>query len=394
MQRPCQSTAEPLVASGSTVVQCDRFCEVILSSLSVHVAALDRAGVIIAVNEAWMAFGRANGVRDERSISAGASYVSVCERAAAEGVALATETLEGIRAVCEGRSAVYDAEYQLESRDGEQSFAMRVVPLRHGNGGAVVTHRDITARKRQELALRQSEARFRLLANAQRILGGRLISAQEDERRRIARELHDDLQQRLALLAMELDATAGRRLPLSGDEASAWARGLWRKTIEISSDIHRLSHRLHPVKLEALGLRKTVQGHCRELSQRGLHVSFADERVPETIPPDLALCAFRVVQEALQNVQRHSGTNEARVTMTGSDGALRVVVADDGSGFDTASAGNGGLGLVNMRERLHLLGGRLTIESEPGRGTVVTFEVPLPGGEGAPAGAIASQERT
>jgi len=378
---------------GPTEGESDRLEEVILSSLAVGVAVLDRAGVIIAVNDAWMAFGRANGVRDERSISPGASYVSVCERAVFEGVPGAAETLEGIRAVCQGRAAVHDAEYKLEGPEGEQWFAMKAVPLRLGEGGAVVTHRDITAAKSQETALRQSEQRFRLLANAQRILSGRLITAQEDERRRIARELHDDLQQRLALLAMELDSMAGRHAALTADEASVWARGLWKKTVELSSDMHRLSHRLHPGRLEALGLLKTVRSYCRELAQGGLQVSFTDDRVPETIPPDAALCTFRVVQESLQNVQRHSGANEARVTMTGGDGALRVVVADGGRGFDAASAMNGGLGLVGMRERLHMLGGHLTIESAPGRGTVVAFEVPLPAEDGA-AGAPPQEART
>jgi signal transduction histidine kinase len=347
--------------------------------------------VIIAVNDAWTAFG-AQAARAEQSMSPGSSYASVCERAVSEGLPGSNEALEGIRDVCEGRSAAYDTEYRLDSRDGEQWFAVKAVPLRHGDGGAVVTHRDITAEKRQEMALRQSEQRFRLLANAQRVLSGRLITAQEDERRRIARELHDDLQQRLALLAMELDGMAGRRSASTGDEAPAWARRLWQQTIEISSDIHRLSHRLHPGKLEALGLLKTVQGHCRELSQRGLRVTFTDDQVPESIPSDVALCAFRVVQEALQNVQRHSGTDQARLTMTGSDGTLRVVVADDGLGFDTAAAVNGGLGLVSMRERLHLLGGRLTIESAPGRGTVVAFEVPLPAEESTPVRTNAPQE--
>jgi signal transduction histidine kinase len=367
----------------AAVAERDRLRGAILSSMPTQVTALDRQGVIIAVNDAWMTFGREHGVLDEAAISPGASYLTVCERAAAEGDATAAEVAAGVRAVCEGRSDTYDLEYTCVHRGEECWFALKVAPLRHAAGGAVVTHRDITPAKRQETALRENERRFRRLADAQRVLSGRLITAQEDERRRIARELHDDLQQRLALLAIELDVMAGRH-PAGSDE-SATARRLWQKTVEISSDVHRLSYRLHPSKLEALGLLKTVQGYCRELSQHGLRVAFSHERVPDSIPPDVALCAFRVVQESLQNVVKHSGAADARVTMSGGTGTLRLTIEDDGRGFDTAAVSQwAGLGLVSMRERLHVIGGELTIESAPGRGTSVAFEVPCPDEEAAP----------
>ena len=352
--------------TGLAVAESDGLRGAILSSMPAQITVLDRTGVIIAVNDAWMAFGRANGIEHEAAISPGANYLAVCERAASEGIATAADVGEGLQAVCEGRADAYDAEYSLDGAGGERWFTMKAVPLRHARGGAVVTHRDKTDAKRQEIALRQSEQRFRRAADAQRILSGRLITAQEDERRRIARELHDDLQQRLALLAMELDGMALRRP--AGEEASRSARDLWQKTVEISSEVHRLSHRLHPSKLEALGLLKTVQGYCRELSEHALQVEFTHDAVPHSIPPDVALCAFRVVQESLQNVVKHSGASDARVTMTGSDGVLRVSVEDEGLGFDgDAQNGRPGLGLVSMRERLHLVGGTLSIESAPGR---------------------------
>ena len=283
-----------------------------------------------------MAFGRANGVAGEASISPGVSYLAVCERAASEGVPGAAEVLAGVRDVCEGRGEGFDTEYRLAGPDGERWFAMKAVRLRRPDGGAVVTHRDITSEKQQEIDLRDSERRFRLLADAQRDLSGRLITAQEDERRRIARELHDDLQQRLALLAMELDGAA--LLPAAHRQAGGrpGARDLWQKTVEISSDVHRISYRLHPSKLEALGLLATVQSYCRELSQHGLQVTFTHDAVASSIPSDVALCAFRVVQESLQNVQKHSGVAEARVRMAGG-GGLRVDIADAGRGFDSAA---------------------------------------------------------
>ncbi|MBP1634484.1 MAG: hypothetical protein H6Q10_1058 [Acidobacteria bacterium] len=211
-----------------------------------------------------------------------------------------------------------------------------------------------------------------------------LIRAQEDERRRIARELHDDVQQRLALLAMELDGLALGRPVMEGHDLAARARDLWRQTVEISTEIHRLSCRLHPSKLESLGLLATLQGYCRELSQHGLRVAFAHDGVPDPVPADAALCVFRVVQECLQNVLKHGAVGDARLTMAGDDGTLRVTVSDAGRGFDVEAAGHrGGLGLISMRERLHLAGGAMTVRSRPGGGTTIDFHVPL-GENGGP----------
>ena len=226
----------------------------------------------------------------------------------------------------------------------------------------------------------------------QRDLSGRLIRAQEDERRRIARELHDDLQQRLALLAMQLDAIALRGGEPGAGGLDGRARNLWQQTVEIASEVHRLSYRLHPSKLEALGLLATVQGYCRELSQHGLRVAFTPDAVPEGIPADTALSVFRIVQESLQNVLKHSGVKEARLHMSGAGPALRVTVSDAGRGFDPGARPNGGLGLVSMRERLHLVGGSMTIRSRPGHGTAIEFQVPLGGQEHAALAAGASRD--
>jgi PAS domain-containing protein/ABC-type uncharacterized transport system substrate-binding protein len=358
----------------------DRLKGAVLSSMPAHIAVLDRQGVIIAVNEAWTAYGRTNGVRDEVLISPGANYLGVCRRAASDGAGGAAEACAGIEAVCDGRSESFDTEYRCGSDGCERWFGMKAVPLRRPEGGAVVTHRDISEQKRQEMALRD--------------LTGRLISAQEDERRRIARDLHDDLQQRLALLAIELDGIALGHSVLSGKEVATRARDLWRQTTEVSTELHQLSYRLHPSKLEALGLLATVQGYCRELSQRGLRVTFTHDGVPSAIPDDVALCVFRIVQESLQNVVKHSGVTDARMTMSGADGSLRLVVADAGRGFDVGAALNrGGLGLISMRERMNLVGGNMTIRSVPGSGTYMEFQVPLPKDESSVGAADVTSAR-
>ena len=145
----------------------------------------------------------------------------------------------------------------------------------------------------------------------------------------------------------------------------------WRRTAEIASDVHGLSHRLHPSKLEALGLVATIRAHCRDVSRQSISVYFAERNVRAGIPPDVALCLFRVLEEALTNVAKHSGASEAEVTLYGTEEDLTLRVADSGRGFAQDVARVDGVGLVSMRERLQALGGTLSIDSAPGKGTIV-----------------------
>src|SRR5262249_50081193 len=148
---------------------------------------------------------------------------------------------------------------------------------------------------------------------------------------------------------------------------------------ELSSSVHDLSHQLHPSKLEQLGLVSTVKGLCKELKQhQGLEVTFTHRDVPEPIPEAAALCLYRIVQEALRNVIKHAGTRYAAVELSGSPDRVHLRVSDAGTGFDpSANHRNGGLGLVSMRERLNLVGGKLVIHSRPGGGTRIDVCVPL-----------------
>jgi signal transduction histidine kinase len=139
-----------------------------------------------------------------------------------------------------------------------------------------------------------------------------------------------------------------------------------------------LCHRLHSAKLDALGLVAALRGHCQELLAHGVQVHFAEASVPGEVPPDVELCLFRIVQEGLTNVVKHSGAREARVTLTGTADALAVRIADLGRGFDLAAAADrDGLGLASMRERLRLIGGELRIHSITGRGTTIDARAPL-----------------
>ncbi len=211
-----------------------------------------------------------------------------------------------------------------------------------------------------------------------RVLTGRLFQAQETERRRIARELHDDLNQSLALLAVELDVLAQSPSD-SADQFGRRLRELSARVKELSSSVHDLSHQLHPSKLEQLGLVAAVRGLCKELAQgHGLAIEFLSKDIPEAVPEDVALCLYRVAQEALRNVIRHSGARHAGVELSASAGGICLQIDDDGAGFDPASAwGTEGLGLVSMRERLHLVGGSIAIDARPSGGTRVEVQVPL-----------------
>jgi signal transduction histidine kinase len=214
------------------------------------------------------------------------------------------------------------------------------------------------------------------LADANR----RLIDAQEEERARIARDLHDDINQRLALLAIGLDQLR-ENSPESRANLEERLGNLLRQTREISSDIHSISHQLHSSKLEYLGIEAAMRGFCKETGEKqGVEIHFANENVPAGVPRDVSICLFRVSQEALSNAMKHSGVRHFEVCLQGAPGGIRLRVSDLGVGFDIES-GNGqrGLGLISMRERLRLVQGTLSIRTTPGGGTTIDAFVPITG---------------
>ena len=208
------------------------------------------------------------------------------------------------------------------------------------------------------------------------LLSGRLITAQEDERKRIARELHDDVTQLLALHSIELDQFSPAGV---SPEDRVRFRDLSAKAAEIATEVHNIAHRLHPSKLNHLGLLPAVRELCRDVTARhGLDVQVADEGMPAELGSDLTLCLYRVIQESLANVLRHSGASHALVSLQRREREITLKVADDGQGFDPeATAENNGIGLFSMRERLRLVRGHLDVASQPGAGTEITVTVPV-----------------
>lgn len=208
-------------------------------------------------------------------------------------------------------------------------------------------------------------------------LGGRLITAHEDERRRLARELHDDVTQRLAGLAIEAAGIDGA----DGPASSQTARAIRNSLVELSEDVHALSYQLHPSIIEDLGLVEALRAECdRVARQETIRVDFDFGAIPAKLPSDTATCLFRVAQEALRNVVRHAGASKVAVSVHGQDDGIALGVRDNGAGFDASrNRDRASLGLASMRERVRLYGGRIEIESSPGHGTAVVAWIPLPG---------------
>jgi PAS domain S-box-containing protein len=274
----------------------------------------------------------------------------------------------GIYSGAFGARVDFEMEYRLRRSDGKYRWIVDYGVPRFGADGSfrgyIGSCIDITERK--------------LTAESLEDLSGRLITAQEEERTRIARELHDDFSQRLALLGIGLSRLWKKR-PDSAEEERVLVRELWNQTQEISSDVHRLSHQLHSSKLQHVGLGPALIGLCEEIGEKcGIQIEFADYGVPTDIPKDVALCLFRVAQEALSNVVKHSRAKECRVELSDASSRIRLRVVDAGSGFDAALwSTDAGIGLVGMRERLRLVGGGLSVKSAPTQGTEILAEVPL-----------------
>ena len=220
-----------------------------------------------------------------------------------------------------------------------------------------------------------------------RELIGHLLVSQEEERRRLACALHDDFSQQLALLAIDLEQLR-LQPPSSSTELTSRLQELSERTNGISSRVYRLSHELRPAKLEALGLFATLQGYCEELSEQyNVSVTFDGHGRTNAIPTAVALCVYRVTQEALDNIVQHSGARFARVQLIAGDRQLCLSIDDDGAGLEAEGGGPGSLVLASMHERLCAVGGGLRIESTASRGWRLEIRIPL-GVDVAPEGEV------
>jgi PAS domain S-box-containing protein len=270
----------------------------------------------------------------------------------------------------------FSMEYRVRRADGAYRWLLASgVPKFEPNGsfaGYIGCDVDITERRNAEDVFRESRAALQVSHQEIQQLAGSLITAHEDERRHLARELHDDLTQRLARLAID----AGRME--SAREAPEGVRALREDLVRLSEDVHALSYRLHPSVLDDLGLVEALRAECDRVARRGeMRVDVKASALPVALPAEASLCLFRVAQEALSNAARHAHASEVTVLLSSHNSGLRLAVSDNGGGFDSdGPRDHTSLGLASMRERVRLLQGELDIKSSSSHGTTVVAWVP------------------
>jgi len=253
-------------------------------------------------------------------------------------------------------------EDRWDGQDGPHWARWEVRPWKTAEGavgGILILAEDITRRKQMEEALSD--------------LSRKLIESQEQERARIGRELHDDINQRLAMLSLELE-----QLQENPSEIQPRVKELRRQMAEVSNDVQALSHDLHSSKLEYLGVVAGMKSWCKEFAERqNMEIDFKSD-VPSSVPLKIGLSLFRVLQEALNNAIKHSGVKRIEIQLREDSGEIHLVVSDLGKGFDVEAASQGkGLGLTSMRERVRLVNGTISIESKPIGGTTIHVRVPV-----------------
>ena len=266
------------------------------------------------------------------------------------------------------RRESFEMEYRIRRHDGQYRWLYdKGVPRFNRDGtfaGYIGACTDITEHKIAEEALSS--------------MSRRLIEAQDQERAGIARELHDDISQRLALVAMDLDCQ-NHNLHAAAEELRLGIGETYKQVSDLVSDIHAMSHKLHSAKLDSVGLAAAAKGFCTELSERQkVLIDFSSEGIPKKVPETISLCLFRVLQEALQNALKHSGAKQFRVSLVGSMNEIQLTICDEGRGFDAEQVlKSTGLGLTSMKERLKLVGGELSLDTQLQRGTTIHARVPL-----------------
>jgi two-component system, NarL family, sensor kinase len=350
-----------------------------IDSLSAHVAILDERSQIIAVNLSWRDYAEENGFLGARH-GVGMNYLAVCE--AGQGEPGGRQMAEWLRSIMRGERNAVSFIYSCAAPSKEGWFMVRVTRFKVGGMiRLVVAHENISEVKQAEEALRQ--------------LTARLLRLQDEERRRIARELHDMTAQNLLAVTLglaEIEKRSGD-FPAELKRALAQCRSLNKQSLQ---EIRTLSYLLHPPLLDEAGLVSALRWYSDGFSKRsGIEVDLVAARDFGRLPSEVETALFRVVQECLTNIYRHSGSETAHIRLERGEGQVRLVVRDSGRGMGVEADGEGvaegvglGVGILGMEQRLRQLGGRLKIKSNGG-GTTIIAAVPLGGegkGDGRPPG--------
>jgi signal transduction histidine kinase len=343
----------------------EKLLQRVVNACAANVVALDETGAVIHASRSWRIFASKSGFSTVEK-SYGLDALQGCnETSGMDGAKNGFS--HDVQKIIKGLHAEIEKEYILKGPQSPKWFLVKAAKLDMPGEDSfriLVTLEDITRRKLAEEELRN--------------LGGRLIKAQEEERSRVGRDLHDDLSQRLAIFSMGLEQLR-REMPCERDDLTASVVNLMTRAQDLASEVHRLSYQLHPFKLDTLGLSAAIKSLCEEMSDhRDLKIKFQQKGFPAALPPDITLCIFRIAQEALHNIVKHSGAREAKLVLTKTPEAIRLRVVDRGFGFDIEAAKmKKRLGLLSMRERLRLVGGEISIRSRPSAGTQIDVLIPI-----------------
>ena len=352
----------------------------ILNSLTTRIAVLDGKGVIAATNKAWDNFGDRHATLDKERATVGHSYLGLLRSAAVRGDEFAEHNLKLVESVINREAGFVSMEYELAVPGGIRWYVARAMPLEDSIDGAVVSHEDVTDRMLAHRAL--ADANKRLHAMSKRVL-----SIQEEERRSISRELHDDIGQSLTALKIGLHRLVQR--------ISDHDRVLLNECLDTADNtldkLRDLSHELRPPQLDQLGLEGALEWLVgRQRSTTGLDFVCEFVGLSTRLPANIESVCYRITQEALNNATRHASAKQIRIRVELSDRLLTLAIRDDGVGFDMDTAQKkalktGSLGLISMEERAQLAGGRLKMRTVPGGGTTVQATFALDGTNRSPA---------
>ena len=352
----------------------------ILNSLSTCIAVLDGQGIIVATNKAWEDLGDVLGRLYKQRAAVGTNYLELLQMATDGGDSRAERALNGVRSVINRETNFVSVEYEIAVSEGTRWFVARTMPLADSIDGAVISHEDITDRMLAHHALGEANKRLQVLSK-------RVLSIQEEERRSVSRELHDDIGQSMTALKIGLHRVAQRTSDGTNDDHQIiLAECLSIADITLDK-LRDLSLQLRPPQLDQLGLEDALNwlsDHQRRAT--GVDIDCQFSGLVGRLPAVLESVCYRIAQEALNNATRHATAKHIRIRIELSDRLLRLVISDDGVGFDMETARkkalkSGSLGLISMEERAQLAGGRLQVRTVTGAGTAVEaiFAISNPG---------------
>jgi signal transduction histidine kinase len=327
---------------------------------------IDSRGNIVAYSKDW-----ASPTEEPHAVlinvGPGLNYFEMCRRASAEP-RFSRKALLGIHAVLKEKTSSFSMDYASRTPSGPTHFRMTVIPFSYANARVAIIHTDIT-----DLQLAKEKDSKQLQQFAQR-----LIKAQEEERQRISRELHDDLGNRIALMSLSLRRILKER-PEDFRSSSSELDKILQGITDLSTSLRNLSHCLHPPHLHYAGINAALRSLRDGFEKtQGIPMDLVLPTARLGLPAEVELCIFRISQECLQNIAKHSGAQKVRLVLSHTAKHVRLTVSDTGRGFVLSAANrSGGLGIHSMEERALGIGGRLTINTSPGSGTQIRLTIPV-----------------